>query len=113
MVQALTGSARKVRGVQAQRRDAMDYIDRTLGNGCWDQQVFDAGFEKRIEDAAEQMSGSLMRSVLWRTMTGRAEAMEARKDAMDAQMDARMEAKAGALEDAHCAQDLCRLAFKK
>jgi len=98
VVEALTGSARKARGVQSQRNDAMDYIDRTLGSGRWDQEVFDEGFEQRIEDAAEKMSSMLARSVLWQTMTGRADAMEARADRLDEEMDARMEAKGDALE---------------
>ncbi|WDS34712.1 DUF2884 family protein [Pseudoxanthomonas sp.] len=98
VVEALTGSARKARKVDKQRDDALDYINGTLGTGRWDQEVFDDGFEKRIEDAAEEMAGMLARSVLWQTFTGRAEAMEARADRMDAEMDARMEAKSNALE---------------
>ena len=98
VVQALTGSQRKARKVDKQRDDALAYIDKTLGTGRWDQEVFDDGFEKRIESAAEQMSGMLMRSVLWQTFTGRADAMEARADQLDKQLDARMEAKSQALE---------------
>lgn len=105
VVEALTGSRRKARKIDAQRDDALAYIDRTLGSGRWDQEVFDEGFEQRIEAAAGQMAASLSRSVLWQVMTGRAEAMEARAERMDQAMDARMDAKAAALETS--ARALC------
>lgn len=107
VVDVMTGSARKVRQVDGFRADTLGYIERTLGTGRWDQEVFGDGFESRIEAAAERMTGSLGRSVMWQVVTGRAGRMDARAERMDAELDRRIEARSAALEvqvDALCAQ---------
>lgn len=107
VVEAMTGSARKVRQVDGFRADTLGHIDRTLGTGRWDQDVFGDGFESRIEDAAEKMTGSLGRSVMWQVFTGRAGRMEARAERMEADLDHRIEARSAALQartDALCTQ---------
>lgn len=106
VVEAMTGSARQVREVERFRADTLGYIDRTLGTGRWDQEVFGDGFESRIEAAAERMTGSLGRSVMWQVVTGRAGRMDARAERMEAELDRRIEARSVALEartDALCA----------
>jgi len=105
VVEAMTGSARKVRQVERFRADTLGYIDSTLGTGRWDQDVFGEGFESRIEDAAQRMTGSLGRSVMWQVFTGRANRMEARAERMEADLDRKIEARSAALE-AH-ADALC------
>ncbi|MET0329557.1 MAG: DUF2884 family protein [Luteimonas sp.] len=107
VVEAMTGSARKGRQVERFRSDTLTYIDRTLGTGRWDQDVFGEGFDSRIEAAAEKMTGSLGRSVMWQVFTGRAGRMEARAERMEADLDRRIEARSAALEqqaDVLCAQ---------
>ncbi len=107
VVEVMTGSARKVRQVERYRTDTLGYIDATLGTGRWDQDVFGDGFESRIEDAAERMTGSLGRSVMWQVFTGRADRMDARAERMEADLDRRIEARSAALEaqaDALCTQ---------
>lgn len=107
VVEAMTGSARKGRQVDRFRADTLAYIDRTLGTGRWDQDVFGEGFESRIEAAAERMTGSLGRSVMWQLVTGRAGRMEARAERMEAELDRRIEARSVALEaraEALCTQ---------
>lgn len=107
VVEVMTGSARKGRQVDRFRADTLAYIDRTLGTGRWDQDVFGDGFESRIEAAAERMTGSLGRSVMWQVVTGRAGRMDARAERMDAELDRRIEARSAALDtqvDALCAR---------
>ncbi|MCD9006172.1 YggN family protein [Luteimonas sp. XNQY3] len=107
VVEVMTGSARKVRQVERFRADTLGYIDTTLGTGRWDQDVFGEGFESRIEDAAQRMTGSLGRSVMWQVFTGRAGRMEARAERMEADLDRRIEARSAVLEaqaDALCTQ---------
>lgn len=105
VVEVMTGSARKVRQVERFRTDTLGYIDTTLGTGRWDQDVFGDGFESRLEDAAERMTGSLGRSVMWQVFTGRAGRMDARAERMEADLDRKIEARSAALEaqaDALC-----------
>lgn len=105
VVEVMTGSARKVRQVERFRSDTLGYIDTTLGTGRWDQDVFGDGFESHIEAAAERMTGSLGRSVMWQVFTGRASRMEARAERMEADLDRKIEARSAALEaqaDALC-----------
>ncbi len=97
-IEMVTGSARKARKIQAQQTAALKYVDDTLGTGRWDQEIFDEGFEKRVESAAQDMAGMMTRSVLWQVFTGRAEAIDERAERMDAALDARMDAKGQALE---------------
>lgn len=97
-IEMVTGSARKARKIQAQQKAALKYVDDTLGTGRWDQEIFDEGFEKRVESAAEDMAGMMTRSVLWQVVTGRADAIDERAERMDAALDARMDAKGEALE---------------
>lgn len=107
VVEVMTGSARKVRQVESFRTDTLGYIDTTLGTGRWDQDVFGDGFESRIEEAAERMTGSLGRSVMWQVFTGRAGRMDTRAERMEADLDRKIEARSAALEaqaDALCTQ---------
>lgn len=107
VVEVMTGSARKVRQVERFRADTLGYIDTTLGTGRWDQNVFGEGFESRIEDAAERMTGSLGRSVMWQVFTGRGGRMDARAERMEADLDQKIETRSAALEahaDALCVQ---------
>lgn len=96
--QAVTGSDGPSRKLKAYRKDTARYIDKTLGIGRWDQELFDETFEAKVEAAATSFSGSLVRSALWQAMTGRADAMDERMDAMDDTLDARIEAQTTALE---------------
>ncbi|SEM10631.1 Protein of unknown function [Pseudoxanthomonas sp. GM95] len=98
VIDQITGSPRKARKVEPHRKAAMKYVDDTLGTGRWDQEIFDEGFEQRVESAAEQLSGMLARSVLWQVFTGRADAIDERADRMDADLDARMDAQGEVLE---------------
>ncbi|MDR7193598.1 hypothetical protein J2W68_002335 [Luteimonas terrae] len=98
VVEVMTGSARKVRQVERHRAATLGYIDTTLGTGRWDQDVFGEGFESRIEDAAERMTGSLGRSVMWQVFTGRAGRMDARAERMEADLDRKIEARSAALQ---------------
>jgi Protein of unknown function (DUF2884) len=105
VVEVMTGSARKVRQVERFRSDTLGYIDTTLGTGRWDQDAFGDGFESHIEEAAERMTGSLGRSVMWQVFTGRAGRMDARAERMEADLDRKIEARSAALEaqaDALC-----------
>lgn len=105
VVEVMTGSARKARRVERFRADTLGYIDTTLGTGRWDQDVFGDGFDSRIEAAAEHMTGSLGRSVMWQVFTGRAGRMDARAEQMDADLDHRIETRSAALQtqaDALC-----------
>jgi len=51
-VEIMTGSGRKAREVEGLRRDAHEYVGRTLGRGIWEQDLFGEQFEARIEQAA-------------------------------------------------------------
>ncbi|TWT22469.1 DUF2884 family protein [Luteimonas marina] len=107
-VEAITGSKRKARRLDDFRKDTMAHVDRTLGTGRWDQDVFGEEFEARVEAAAERMAASIGRSVLWAVFTpGGAERMERRAEKMEAEIEQRLEARIAALEtraDAMCAQ---------
>ncbi|WP_256775243.1 MULTISPECIES: DUF2884 family protein [unclassified Stenotrophomonas] len=104
-VEIMTGSRGKARQVETLRKDAHDYVGRTLGRGIWEQDLFGEQFEARIEHAAESMSGALARGVMWSTLTGGADRIEARAEKMEADLDRRMEARGQALEAQ--AQSLC------
>ena len=97
-VEIMTGSRGKARQVETLRQDAHDHVGRTLGRGIWEQDVFGAQFEARIEQAAESMSGALARGVMWTMLTGGAGRIEARAEKMEADLDRRMEARGQALE---------------
>lgn len=107
VVESMTGSARQVREVERLHADTTAYIDRTLGRGRWDQDVFAAGLESRIEAAAERMGSRLGRSVMWQVVTGRASRMDARAERLDAELTRRIDSRSAALErraDGLCAQ---------
>ena len=107
VVESMTGSARQVREVERLHADTTAYIDRTLGRGRWDQDVFAAGLESRIEAAAERMGSRLGRSVMWQVVTGRASRMDARAERLDAELTRRIDTRSAALErraDGLCAQ---------
>lgn len=105
VVQIMSGNTSKVRDVERVRRQALAQIDESLGQGRWDQRAFDEKFEASVERAAEDMAGTLTRSVLWTVFTGRASEMERRAEAMEKDLDARMEARSRKLEVQ--AQSLC------
>ena len=107
VVESMTGSARQVREVERLHADTTAYIDRTLGRGRWDQDVFAAGLEARIEAAAERMGSRLGRSVMWQVVTGRASRMDARAERLDAELTRRIDARSAALDgraEALCTQ---------
>lgn len=103
-IEIMTGST-STRKTRKLRRQAEHYVDQTIGRGRWEQDLFAEGLERQLEAAAESLSGTLMRGVLWSLMTGGAGRMEARADRVDAKLDQRMQERAQALE-AH-AQSLC------
>lgn len=72
VVHVLSGSARQQREVERLRTGALAQVDASLGRGRWEQALFDARFEASVERAAEDLAGSLTRSVMWTVMTGRA-----------------------------------------
>lgn len=98
VVDTLTGSKRQVRKVEAFRKDAQQHVDRTLGVGRWDQEVFDDTFEAKLEDAAQSFTASISRSVLWTVMTGGADRMEKRADRLEAELEQSLELRARGLE---------------
>jgi len=108
VVEALTGSRRKARGLRGFRDDTLAHVERTLGTGRWDQEFFGEEFEARVEAAAERMASGIGRSVLWAAFTpGGAERLERRTEKMEAELERRLEARIGALEakaDAMCRQ---------
>lgn len=102
VVQALTGSAGKARKLESYRKDALATVDGTLGRGRWEQDIYDEKFEARMEAAAEAMSNSIARSVLWQVFTGQAGKMDARAERMDAELDRLVEERSKLIE-AHAA----------
>lgn len=107
VVEAMTGSKRKARKVDDFRGEAIAHVDRTLGRGRWDQEVFDENFEANIENAAESMASMIGRSALWSVFTGRASQLEARADKMDQELEQMLEARTKAIEaraDGLCSQ---------
>jgi len=101
---SLTGKfdSRKVRGL---RKDAERFVASTIGRGRWEQELFDEGFEQHVEEAAESLTGSITRGLLWTMLTGGEERMEKRSERIEAELEPRIEARARALEQ-H-AQSLC------
>ncbi|MGA6539660.1 DUF2884 family protein [Stenotrophomonas sp. NPDC101269] len=97
-VEIMSGSRSKARQVARLRQDAHDHVDRTLGRGIWEQEAFGAGFEQRVEQAAESMAGSLARGIMWTMFTGGAGRMEARAARMEGELERSMEIRARALE---------------
>lgn len=102
--EGLTGHANS-RKVRKLRKEAERFVDQTIGRGRWEQDLFNEGFEARVQDAAETLSGSIARSILWAVFTGRGDKLDARADQLDEEMDQRLEARAVALEQ-H-ARSLC------
>ncbi|MBZ3928294.1 DUF2884 family protein [Xanthomonas citri] len=105
VVHVLSGSARQQRKVEQLRTVARAQVDGSLGRGRWEQALFDERFEAHVEQAAEELAGSLTRNVLWTVMTGRTAQLERRGAELDAQMEQRMQARSDALEAQ--AQTLC------
>ncbi len=105
VVEIMTGSQSKARDIERVRRQAMAQIDASLGKGRWDQKQFDETFEANVERAAEDMAGTLTRSVLWAAFTGRAEEIDQRAEKMEKDLDARMDSRSRKLEAQ--AQSLC------
>ncbi|NYI17290.1 hypothetical protein FHR53_000690 [Xanthomonas arboricola] len=98
VVHVLSGSARQQRKVEQLRSGALAQVDGSLGRGRWEQQLFDASFQANVDAAAEDLAGSLTRSVLWTVMTGRAGQLERRGAALDAQLEQTMQQRSQALE---------------
>ncbi|SBV52557.1 hypothetical protein XBLMG947_3353 [Xanthomonas bromi] len=98
VVHVLSGSARQQRKVEQLRTAARTQVGDSLGRGRWEQAAFNARFEASVEHAAEELAGSLTRSVLWTVLTGRTAQMERRGAELDAQMDRQMQGRSGALE---------------
>jgi len=105
VVQIMSGSKSRAREVERYRRQALAQVDESLGKGRWDQKSFDEKFEANVERAADEMAGSLARSVMWAVFTGGGDDIERRADAMEKELDARMEVRGKALEAR--AQSLC------
>ncbi|GAB2499969.1 hypothetical protein GCM10027084_12040 [Pseudoxanthomonas sangjuensis] len=107
VVDVLTGSWLNARKIERKRKEALAYVDTTLGKGRWDQDAFGGNFEKYVEREAEDFKGSIARHLLWQIATGRADAMEARADRVGDELDAKLDARSEAIEakaDALCAQ---------
>ncbi|MDG2523865.1 DUF2884 family protein [Stenotrophomonas sp. HITSZ_GD] len=105
VVEIMSGDKAKARDVERVRRQALAQVDESLGKGRWDQRAFDEKFEANVERAAEDMAGTLTRSVLWAAFTGRASEIDRRAEAMEKDLDARMDARGKRLEAR--AQALC------
>ncbi len=101
---ALTGNA-NARKVRKLRAEAERFVASTIGGGRWEQDVFDEGFERHVEEAVESLVGSMTRSVLWTVFTGRVGQLEKRADRLDADLEQRLEQRGRVLEQ-H-AQSLC------
>lgn len=107
VVEVLTGSAGNARRIERLRKQANAYVDGTLGRGRWDQTAFDGNFERYVQTEAESFAGSISRHLLWQIVTGRAEAIDARAEHMDAALDARLDARSKDIEtkaEALCAR---------
>lgn len=102
--EALTGDANS-RKVRKLRKEAERFVDTTIGRGRWEQELFDDGFEARVEAAAESLSGSIARSVLWMVFTGREDKLDKRTEKLDAELEQRLQGRTVALEQ-H-ARSLC------
>ncbi|MEA9554779.1 DUF2884 family protein [Xanthomonas nasturtii] len=98
VVHVLSGSARQQRKVEQLRTGALAQVDGSLGRGRWEQQLFDERFEASVEDAAEDLAGSLTRSVMWTVMTGRAGQLERRGAELDARLEHTMQQRNQVLE---------------
>ncbi|WP_127169860.1 DUF2884 family protein [Xanthomonas sp. BRIP62415] len=98
VVQMLTDSRRQERKVERLRGTALAQVDATLGRGRWEQALFDERFEASVERAADDLAGSLTRSVMWTVMTGRTAQLEQRGEQLDARMEQQMQARSQALE---------------
>jgi len=85
-----TTDSRKVRKL---RREAHGWVDGSLGKGYWEQATFGEGFDERVQEMAESLSGSLARSMLWQMATGRTAAIDARGDRIGKEMEVRLEAR--------------------
>ena len=99
VTQAMTGSKRKARKVERYRERALAHVDDSIGKGHWDQDAFGEKFEADVEEVADEMAGSIGRSVLWAVFTGRAGRIEKRADRMDQELDTLIEARSVALEN--------------
>ncbi|MDL5364246.1 YggN family protein [Xanthomonas sp. NCPPB 2654] len=107
VVEAITGSRSKARKLEVHRDAALAHLDRTLGRGRWQQELFDKAFEADVSAAAEEMASALTRGVMFAVFTGRADAIEKRTAAMEKDLERRMDARGKALEaraDALCVQ---------
>ncbi|WP_057632061.1 DUF2884 family protein [Stenotrophomonas humi] len=102
--EGLTGNANS-RKVRKLRKEAERFVEQTIGRGRWDQDLFNEGFEARVQDAAETLSGSIARSMLWAVFSGGGDKLDARADKLDAELEQRLQHRAHALEQ-H-AQALC------
>lgn len=107
VVEVMTGSWLNARKIERLRTRASVYVDDTLGKGRWEQQAFDGNFERYVEQEAEAFKGSIGRHLMWQIMTGRADGIDQRAQAMDGQLDAKLDARAATIDvkaDALCTQ---------
>ncbi|MBS7458649.1 DUF2884 family protein [Coralloluteibacterium stylophorae] len=106
VIEGMTGSTSRIERIQEFRASALARVDASLGDGVWDQDLFDEAFAADIEAAAEEFAGSMVRSALWTVLLPGGEGrLERRLAAMEADLDTRMEARADELEtraDALC-----------
>ena len=102
--EGLTGNANS-RKVRKLRKEAERFVEQTIGRGRWEQDLFDEGFEARVEAAAESLSGSIARSVLWAVFTGGEDKLDKRSEKLDAELEQRLQGRTVALEQ-H-ARSLC------
>ncbi|WP_269792444.1 DUF2884 family protein [Stenotrophomonas sp. Iso1] len=102
--EGLTGNANS-RKVRKLRKEAERFVEQTIGRGRWEQDLFNEDFEARVQDAAESLSGSIARSMLWVVFTGGEDKLDARADKLDAELEQRLQHRTHALEQ-H-AQSLC------
>ena len=102
--EALTGDANS-RKVRKLRKEAERFVDTTIGSGRWEQELFDDGFEARVEAAAESLSRSMARSVLWTVFTGGEDKLDERTEKLDAELEQQLQGRIDALEQ-H-ARSLC------
>ena len=98
VTRVMTDSERRARKVERRRERALAHVDGSLGNGRWDQDVFDREFQAEVGDVVEDVTRALVRSALWAALTGGADRMEARADRVDREVDRKIDARSAALE---------------
>lgn len=97
--EAMTGSRRQARQIEALRARALDHVARTLDRGVWEPDAFGERFEAEVEAAAEAMAASLSPGrMLWMAFTGGIGRMERRLEKMEADLERGIAAREATLE---------------